>query len=448
MNRAFAVAVAVAVAVAWTAGCDPQRADWGLSAITSMKTPPDDPIPACGARISPDTTAAERAGCSFQAGSRALASLGVDDGTRSAIPIRHVVIVMKENRSFDHLFGKLHDQGQPGVEAVPADYSNPDIRGDPVFPAHAPTTCLPYDPGHQSASVLRSVDGGKMDGFVVNAAQTTGTDGRFVMGGYDAGDLPFYYWLATSFAIADRYFASIASGTYANRDFLLFATNAGVVDTGTSFPPPSTPSILHLLMNRGFTWGAYSDGAPLSGCLDWRAGDPGVHRLQSFYDALDAGTLPSVSFVDGVEAADDDHPPGDLQVGEAWLKTLYDHAVASPQWQRLAVLFTYDEAGGFADHVPPPTACLPLPSPSPFEQLGPRVPLLVVSPWAKRGYASHAARDHTAITRFIETIFDLPALTARDANSGALLDMFDFSCGRDLSVAAAPAPGTGGCANP
>ncbi len=129
------------------------------------------------------------------------------------------------------------------------------------------------------------------------------------------------------------------------------------------------------------------------------------------------------------------------------MKKIYDHAITSPQWDRLAIIWTYDEAGAFADHVVPPNACEALPSSSPFVEMGPRVPLVVISPWAKRNYVSHVVHDHTAITRFIETLFDLPALTARDANSDALLDMFDFTCGRDLSIQPAPDPGTGECRN-
>ena len=117
----------------------------------------------------------------------------------------------------------------------------------------------------------------------------------------------------------------------------------------------------------------------------------------------------------------------------------------SPQWERLALLYTYDECGAFFAHVPPPEACRAFPSRAPFATMGPRIPLVTISPWSKRSYVSHVPGDHTAITRFIEAIFDLPALTARDANSDALLDMFDVSCGRDLSVAPAPSPGTGGC---
>ena len=186
----------------------------------------------------------------------------------------------------------------------------------------------------------------------------------------------------------------------------------------------------------------------MSGALDWGSSDPGVYPLGRLYDALDQGTLPNVAFVDGIEYVDDDHPFADLQVGEAWTKKLFDHAIRSPQWSTVVIVWTYDEAGGFADHVPPPLGCRALPSTSPSTQLGPRVPFVIVSPWAKRGYVSHIARDHSSITRFIETVFDLPALTARDANSDAFLDMFDFSCGRDRAVPPAPATGQGGCPDP
>jgi phospholipase C len=425
------------------AACNPRKADWGLAAISKLSTPPDPPL-ACGAQPPPNPTAGQRAACAFGPGTSPAATLGVDATVLGSLPIRHVIIMMKENRSFDQLFGRLHDRGQPGVDPIPASYSNPTPAGRAVFPSHSPTTCVPFDPGHQSSSVATCIDHGKMDGFVINAAQTTSSDGTFVMGYYDQTDLPFYYWLASTFAVGDGAFAPMASGTFGNRSFLLFGSNVGVVDTGISFPSPATPSLMQLLMNAGYTWAAYTDGEPFSGTLDWLPTDPGVHRMQDLYDALDQGTLPNVAFVDGVEGVEDDHPTADLQRGEAWSKLIYDHAVRSPQWNRLAILFTYDEAGAFADHVAPGFACAPEPG-SPFIQQGPRVPLVAISPWARRNYVSHVVRDHTSITRFVEALFDLPALSARDANADALLDMFDFSCGRDLSVAPAPDGGVGGC---
>ena len=426
-----------------SAGCGPPRADWGLEAIRSMATPADPPL-TCGGAVPQEPAPDLLASCAFGAGARVAETLGVDASARAAIPIRHVIVLMKENRSFDHLLGRLHDSGQPETEPIPPGYVNPDAAGSQVAPFHATTTRIPWDPGHQLGSIIACIDQDRMDGFVLNAHATTHTDGHFAISGYDAADLPFYYWLAATFALGDRHFASMASGTFANRDFLLFGTNAGVVNTGVVYPPPNTPSLLQLLMNAGFTWGVYTDGAPFSGALGWRSGDPGVHSMGALYDALDRGTLPNVAFVDGRGNVEDDHPPADLRCGEAWVRTVYDHAVASPQWQRLAIIWTYDEGGGFADHVAPePHACAP--GDSSFTQRGPRVPLVVISPWARRNFVSHVVRDHAAITRFVEALFDLPALTGRDANSDALLDLFDFSCGADVAVPAAPPAGTGDC---
>lgn len=431
--------------------CSQFVSKWGLDAIDGMKTPQDPPL-SCGMTIPADSLAGQRQSCAFSAGSHASESLGIPLDVSSSIPIRHVIVMMKENRSFDHLFGKLHDQGQPEVEAVPSDYVNPDLNGVLVAPFHADTTCIATDPTHQSASMVAGVAGGAMNGFVQSAARTSGaTDGgHFVMSQYESSDLPFYYWLANHYAINDRHFAPMQSGTFSVRNFMMFGTNAGVVDTGLAFPDPDRPSIFRTLMTAKptpFTWGAYTDGPPLSGTLGWKAGDPGVHSMQELYDALDADDdkLPNVVFVDGTEDIEDDHPTADLQFGEAWTRRIYEHAVHSPHWPRMAIIWTYDEGGGFADHVPPPKGCLAKPSDSPFTDFGPRVPLVVISPWAKMHYVSHVVHDHTAITKFIETIFDLPALTARDANSDALMDMFDFSCGRDMSAPVAPEAGSGGC---
>jgi phospholipase C len=352
---------------------------------------------------------------------------------------------MKENRSYDQIFGNLAAHGVPDAEPLDPSFTNLDLAGQPVTPFSATTTCVP-DPAHQYDSVTACLAGGALTGYVKNAASTTNTDGHFVMSTYDEPQIPFYYFLARSFASNDRHFAAIAAGTFANRTFYMFGTPAGVVDTGITYAPPSTPSIFQTLLAGGYTWRAYSAGRPLSATLDWADGDPGVRTLDQFLADLDAGTLPNVSFVDGIEEVDDDHPAADLQVGEAWLKRIYDHALTSPEWPRMALVWTYDESGAMADHIAPPSSgCPGDPAHPPFAGPGPRVPFVVISPWAKRGYVSHTVQDHTAITRFIETLFDLPALGGRDANMTALFDLFDFTCGRDLSVAAAPAPGTGGC---
>jgi phospholipase C len=238
------------------------------------------------------------------------------------------------------------------------------------------------------------------------------------------------------------------TGTYANRNMMMFGTNAGAWDTGIVYPPPSTPSLIQLLMNAGYTWGSYTFDLPFSGSLDMTMKDPGIHTMQDLYDALDQGTLPNVAFVDARDSIDDDHPPADLQKGEAWTKTIYDHAVKSPQWGRTAIIWTYDEAGGLFDHVPPSEKTCAPSKREPFVDRGTRVPFVMISPWAKRNYVSHTVQDHMAITRFIETLFGLPALTPRDANATVLFDLLDFSCPENLTVPPAPEAGTGGCANP
>jgi phospholipase C len=440
--------VLVVLSVTLMSACNPQRPSWGLEAIDSMQTRADDPTLGCGVVLPVDTSKVEqRSQCAFGRGDTTAETLGLDPATVAKIPIRHVIVLMKENRSFDHLLGKLHDRGQPEAEAVPASFANPDPAGVMVSPSHPSTTCIELDPEHQYRSMVAGINHGAMDGFVKNAARSTGSDGHFVMGQYDQPDLPFYYFLANTFALADRHFAPAQSGTFCDRNFWLFGHNAGAVDTGIVYPDPSTPSVLTLLQNAGWTWGSYGDDEPIEGSLGWKKGDPGTHSLKDFFDALDHGTLPNVALVDGLENIDDDHPTADLQKGEAALKAIYDRAITSPQWGRLAIIWTYDEGGGFPDHVPPPKGCQAVPG-SPFIDLGVRIPLVAISPWAKRHYVSHAVHDHTAITRFIATLFNLPALTARDANSDSLFDLFDFSCTADRSVPAAPAAGTGGCANP
>lgn len=440
--------VALALAAVGLVACrcdeDCHSANAGLVPAT-----PADPPWTCPAEVPVDLHDAERLACTFASGARVDATLGVSSEASRAFPIRHVVVLMQENRSFDHLLGRLHEQGQPEAEAVPASFSNVDGLGAAVAPFHLDTTCVKHDPNHQWASMHRAVNDGGMDGFVLNAAETTTTDGHFVMGYYDARDLPFLYWLSNQYAVNDRHFASVRSGTFPNRDFLYLATNDGVKETGLEFPDTSVPGVWTALEEAGFTWAAYSDGPLFSGAMNWTHDHAGAYCLPDFFERVDTGTLPNVAFVDARANVDGDHPPADVQAGEAFVRNVYQHLVASPQWNRTALIVTFDECGAYADHVPPPQrACIARPDAEdqPYFELGVRVPFILVSPWAKPHFVSHTVQEHTAITRFIETVFDLPALTARDANSPALLDLFDFGCDPPL-LAPPPAPdaGTGGC---
>ena len=394
-----------------------------------------------------DPTANERKQCAFVAGDHTDKTQAISATQRAKFPIKHVIVMMKENRSFDHLFGGLKAL-QPDADVADDGFFNLDKQGNKVGRFHSPTTCIGFDPDHQWNAMHAQVNGGKMDGFVKSAA--SGSDGHFVMGYYEQKDLPFDYFLANTFAIADRYFAPVRSGTFPNRDYLLLGTSDTVDSTQYSvWPSPEQPSIFDLLDAAKVSWGVYGDDHPLEETLNipsksfekTRPWQPVAKLIEAFKD----GTLPSVVFVDGLENRDDEHPTADLQVGEAWSKRIYDAAIASKAWQSTAMFLTYDEAGGFADHVPPPEkACLARPQDSKFFELGVRVPLIAISPWARRHYVSHIEKQHTSITRFIEALFDLPALTARDANSDALLDLFDFDCAPS-PVPQAPAAGSAGC---
>jgi phospholipase C len=389
-----------------------------------------------------DPYAAQRTACTFAAGARTLDTLAITPAIRAAIPIKHIVVVTEENRSFDHFFGQLPLFGQPDAEGWPAGYTNPDLTNMPVAPYHLTSTCLPSDPPHQGAAMRTDWDNGKMDGFAVSAAQAGEADGHFVMGYYDGSDLPFLYWLANTFAIADRYFAPVLGGTWGNRDYLYAATSDGVTDTGQAVL--MAPTIFDAMDAGHVTWGVYSDGTPRQDCLGWTSSHAGVANFNAFVSALQAGTLPAVSFVDPT-GAQDEHPTNDIHGGEAWMRTIYEAAVGSPLWNQLAVVLTFDEGGGLADHVSPPSACPPSADQATFNQLGIRIPTIVLSPWARPHTVSHVVHDHTSVLRLIEALFDLPAMTARDANADALLDMFDFGCAARTNIPAPPQVGTGSC---
>jgi phospholipase C len=416
------------------------------------------------------TPAALRASCAFALGAKPADTLEADGLAAARAKVGHVIVLMKENRSFDHLFGGLAKAGKTDVELPPSSWTNADATGAAVAPFHQTNTCTQLDPEHQWDSMHADWNAGQMDGFVKNAAAKSvdakgaaaTTDGHYVMGAYTAAELPFYYWLAQTFAIGDHYHASALAGTWANRLYLLAANSYGTKDTGAATDAVATcKTIFDGLDAKGVSWGVYTDAAvaPFEYTLitaGWTTSHAGVHPLADLFTGLAAGTLPSVVFVDASSSTDapttaeDEHPPTDLQVGEAFSKKVYEAVVASPLWldgagKSTALLWTYDENGSFADHVAPPTACPAAADQSAFDRLGPRVPFALISPYARPGFVSHATHSHTSITRLIEAIWDLPAMSARDANSDALFDLFDFSAPKMQHPPTAPAAGTGGC---
>jgi phospholipase C len=391
-----------------------------------------------------DQAAAARTACTFTAGTLPGLSLARDAPLGGEIPIDTIVFVMMENRSFDHLLGNLPAYGQPDVDVAPAGVTNPDSHGTPVARFHLTDYCT-ADTNHGWAGAHREYDDGKNDGFVIanEGFQGGPADGTRAMGYYTEADLPFIYALADRFAIGDRYFSPILAETYSNREYFYAATTFG--RTNGDLIPEREPTIFDTLDGAGIGWHEYAESFDVIGIFadTLTRNLDHVAPIQHFYADAQAGTLDPVIFVepdfrgDGSSAATDDlHPPGDVQSGEAFLAKVLGALLASPQWPHMAVFVTFDENGGLYDHVPPPAACPPDAIPpmlgpgdpvAGFDRLGFRVPLIVVSPYARPHFVSHVVYDHTSLLRFLEARFILGALTARDANAAPLFELFDFS---------------------
>ena len=364
------------------------------------------------------------------------------------IPIEHVVVIMQENRSYDHYFGRLRRKSGP-----PRGSSNPDpTGGDPIKPFHTHLYCEVDDLDHSWNGTHNERDSGAMDGFTAANVTTNDPKGQRAMGYYTKRDLPFYYKLYKKFAMGDRYFCSVLSQTFPNRYYLLAGTSFGeirnnVPDLGG---PQYTARTIFNSMDEAtpaVSWKVYYSDLPFAAIFGYVR----QQRIGNLYpmgsnDAtnpllLDAanGTLPQVAYVDpsfGGETENDEHPPTNIQLGQAFTAKIINAIMHGPNWNNTVIFLTYDEHGGYWDHVNPPPACTPddiPPSlvsgdvPGAFDNYGIRVPMVAISPYSKRAFVSHTVYDHTSILRFIETRFDLPALTRRDANADPMLDLFDFS---------------------
>jgi phospholipase C len=380
---------------------------------------------------------------------------GAPAGASRAAPaspavIDHVVVLMQENRSTDHYFGRLHFAGQPRFDPEPPGSSNPDPTnptGPPVKSFHKTNYCEVTDLDHSWNGTHSEWDAGKMDGFTTaNANALVDPTGARTMGYYDAGDLPFYYALYSTFATGDRYFSSVLGPTFPNRFYLLAGTSFGHIRN--DFPPTggfAQRTIFNLLDEASppVTWKIYYAQFPFGALFSYVAQHaPGkVVPISQYYADAAAGQLPQVSFVDPIflgspNVENDEHPPANVQVGERFVSDVINALFNSPNWSSSAFFLTYDEHGGFFDRAAPPPAAVPdhIPPmlqpgdvPGAFDRYGIRVPATVVSPYARSHFVSSVVHDHTSILRFIETRFGLPALTDRDARADPMLEFFDFS---------------------
>jgi phospholipase C len=262
------------------------------------------------------------------------------------------------------------------------------------------------------------------------------------MGFWNQDDLPFYYGLARTFPLCDRWFASCLAQTYPNRKFLMCGTAVGQVSTDLSQvgkAPPPNGTIFERLNDHGISWRNYSVDIPQILLFPpvYNANQDKVQRIAQFYLDVAAGTLPAVSLVDpGFVTDQSEENNADIRVGETFVSQVINAVMAGPGWAKTVLVWTYDEHGGYYDHVPPPRAIppddippqimVPPDQPGGYDRYGFRVPAVIVSPYARPNYVSHHVHDHTSFLKLIETKWNLPALTYRDANATNLLDALDF----------------------
>ena len=383
-----------------------------------------------------DVHASDRTGCKFGPGDKTTATIGPQVPHGDALPFKHVVVLMMENRSFDHYFSKLPQFGVTDVDVAAADYANPDpsAGGKMVKRFHETRYCI-KDTEHDWEPVHEQWNEGKMDGFL--ASNNPG--GARALGYYTEQDLPFYYWLAKTFTVSDRHFSSLLGPTWPNRFYFYGGTSWGRIHTPDT-PPLGKDTILTQLEDQKRSWKIYRDGL-VSFALVMGPKYAGT-SMSEFAKDVEGDNLPDVSILDpsfNGSGQNDEHPPTNVQLGQKLVHDAVTTLFGTPNvWKKTVLIITYDEHGGYADHVPPPPACVPdddKPPTHAFDRLGVRVPLMVVSPWAKPGYVSHYVTDHTSVTRFIQNRFDLPALTHRDANAWPMLDFFDLD---KISMPVAP----------
>jgi phospholipase C len=350
-------------------------------------------------------------------------------------PIQHVVVLMQENHTFDNYFGTY-----PGADGIPAGVCMP---RDPANPSAGCVTSY-HLPSHRTIDLSHGTDvagialnGGKLDGFVY-AQNKRNLPGDTAMGYYDGSDLPFYWNLASSSVLADRFFSSDAGGSKENHLYWVAAQSGGgsVPEAGYTFD-----TIFDRLQAAGVDWKFYVQnydptitfrnltGAPQDSQVVWvpllnfakYLDDPELSKrivdVSQYHADLAAGTLPAVAFIAPSGASE--HPPGDVSIGQVYGTSLITALMQSSSWSSSLFVLTWDDWGGWYDHVPPPQVDA--------NGYGMRVPALFVSPYAPPGRIDSTTYDFTSILRFIEDNWELQPMTARDAAANSVGTALDFS---------------------
>lgn len=370
--------------------------------------------------------------------------------------IEHIIVVMMENRSFDHMLGWLS-----GADGIQEGLQFPDDNGvmQSTFPL-APEFqgCGFEDPGHGYDDYFDQFAGGALDGWLV------GADDLFPIGYYTQQDLGFFSGAAPAWTTFDRYFCATPGQTFPNR----FYQHAGQTDRLSNDLDFSTlPTIWDRLADAGLSGRYYFNDLPFLGLWADRYLTISQTYAQFLLDTA-IGNLPNVAFVDprfgdgtgfadidppeelgipegNIDPGNDDHPFADIRDGQAFMNQIYEAVVSSPNWENTVLIFNYDEWGGFYDHVLPPEAPIAEatqqaidadPERAQFfvQRLGFRTPTLMISPLARRGHISSVVYDHTSVLRMIEWRFGLEPLSVRDASANNMAQDLDFNAPKNLDA--------------
>ncbi|KAF8379064.1 hypothetical protein HHK36_028491 [Tetracentron sinense] len=383
--------------------------------------------------------------------------------TTISSPIKTIVVLVQENRSFDHMLGWMKSlnpeiNGVTGNESNPISTANP--NSNPVYFGNR-SEYVDQDPGHSFQAIYEQIFGVQwgdqlssssnkvptMNGFAQQAESTEKGMSETVMNGFRPEAVPVYKELVSEFAIFDRWFASIPASTQPNRLYVHSATSHGATSNDTKKLIEGFPqkTVFESLDEAGFSFGIYYQYPPAT--LFYR----NLRKLKyiknfhqydlEFKRHCKEGKLPNYVVVEQryfdqkLLPGNDDHPSHDVSEGQIFVKQVYETLRASPQWNEMLIIITYDEHGGFYDHVPTPSQGVPSPDdivgPEPFnfqfDRLGVRVPTIMISPWIERGTVMHGPSgpypssefEHSSIPATVKKIFNLKEfLTKRDAWAG------------------------------
>jgi phospholipase C len=340
--------------------------------------------------------------------------------------VEHIVVLMMENRSFDHFLGALKtDNGYAAkatVDGLTGTESNPAPGGGAAVTVFKMSNFTPTDLPHSWDKSRTQFNAGKNDGFVI---AHEGDAQNEAMGFHDRSQIPLYYWFADNFSVCDRWFASVMGPTWPNRFYLHATTSKGKKDNSPFYTGGPT-TIWEALDAKGISAKNYAAGS-VSWYLGGFAGkvlsgkNP-TAKIDDFFEDAQSGKLPSFSVIDPDFQASDDHPDHNIQRGQAFVASVYKALAASPAWSKTLLIVTYDEHGGFYDHVAPPTT---VDEEAGFEQMGFRVPAFVIGGMVKKGYVSKTTLEHVSIAATLKTRFDIKSLSKRMDVTADITDCLD-----------------------